>query len=249
MTIGERVRRRREMLPDFTQEKLAKLVGFEGRAAINKIEKGITKIPAEKIMAYAKALKTSPAYLMGWVDDPELTHEQTLELEQNGKLKPIILAADTGSIDGKPLILHSVPKHQQFNTTVSIALPVLGEVAAGMGAYADVNNYAIDYMNVPTDWLSSSENYCILKVTGNSMEPEICNGDYALIRCQPDLDSGSIGIVLIDNDSGLIKKVMKYENYVSLVSFNKDYEPRIFIGKDINRLRIFGVVKKIIRDF
>ena len=107
MTFGERVKYRREMLVDFSQEKLAKMVGYEGRAAINKVEKGIVKVPQDKVEEYARALKTSPAYLMGWVDDPELTHEQTLKLWQQGKLKPQLLAADTASLDGKPIIIAS----------------------------------------------------------------------------------------------------------------------------------------------
>lgn len=96
MTFGERVKYRREMFEDFSQEKLAKMVGYEGRAAINKVEKGIIKVSQDKVIDYAKALKTSPAYLMGWVDDPELTHEETLQLEKEKKIR--VIAADTASL-------------------------------------------------------------------------------------------------------------------------------------------------------
>lgn len=238
MKIGDRIRARRESLGNISQDKLAKMVGYSGRSSINKIELNKGNVHQDMVMKLAKALKTSPAYLMGWVDDPELTHEQILELERKGLLN-------------YPTNFNTLTPHlsSEQSTVPIINLPVIGDVAAGIGAYADVDNYAVDYMPIPSAWLSPNEDYCILKVTGNSMEPEICNGDYALIRCQSDVDSGSIGVVLIDNDSGVIKKIMKYENYVSLVSFNKDYEPRTFVGSDMNRIRFFGVVKKIIREY
>lgn len=103
MTFGERVRRRREMIDGLSQEKLAKLVGYKGRSAINKVELGIIDVSQDKVMEYAKALKTSPAYLMGWVDDPELTHEETLQLEKEGKIR--VIAADTASLP--PSIFHT----------------------------------------------------------------------------------------------------------------------------------------------
>ena len=37
---------------------------------ITKIEGGNVDISQSKIVAFARALSTSPAYLMGWIDDP-----------------------------------------------------------------------------------------------------------------------------------------------------------------------------------
>lgn len=106
MTFGERVRRRREMIDGLSQEKLAKLVGYKCRSAINKVELGIIDVSQDKVMEYAKALKTSPAYLMGWIDDPELTHEETLQLEKESNTK--IIAADM--ISSSPTIISTMPK-------------------------------------------------------------------------------------------------------------------------------------------
>lgn len=126
MTIGDRIKKRRESFIDFSQEKLAKMVGYSGRSSINKIELNKGKVDIDMIVPFAKALKTSPAYLMGWVDDPELTHEETLKLEemrtmQNPKhdnmdiiiphldTSPVLpdqirtIAANTGDFDGDTL--------------------------------------------------------------------------------------------------------------------------------------------------
>lgn len=65
---GGRIRERREAL-ELSQRDLAKLLGYTDRSAIAKIEKGVNSLTHEKIEAFAQALHTTSAYLMGWVDD------------------------------------------------------------------------------------------------------------------------------------------------------------------------------------
>ena len=68
MDIGDRIKRRREAL-GMSQSELARKVGYTSRSTINKIEKDGRGISQDKIAAIAKALKTSPSYLMGWTED------------------------------------------------------------------------------------------------------------------------------------------------------------------------------------
>ena len=70
MSLGEKIKLRREEL-GMSQEELAKLLGYKSRSSINKIELQKSDITQHKIVAFAKALKTTPAYLMGWVDSEE----------------------------------------------------------------------------------------------------------------------------------------------------------------------------------
>jgi transcriptional regulator with XRE-family HTH domain len=63
--IGDRIRERRIEL-NMTQEELAKKLGYKSRASINKIELGQTDITQSRIVEFARALDTTPAYLMGW---------------------------------------------------------------------------------------------------------------------------------------------------------------------------------------
>lgn len=97
MSFGEKAKSRRIFLKK-KQEDIGLELGYT-KGAISKIENDNNSIPINKLLDYAKALKTSPAYLMGWVDDPELSHEQTLGIERDGELNYQILAADTGSVD------------------------------------------------------------------------------------------------------------------------------------------------------
>ena len=66
-----------------TQEELAEKVGYKTKSAINKIELGINDLPQKKIVAFAKALETTPAALMGWNEDTYSTlYTAALEMQK-----------------------------------------------------------------------------------------------------------------------------------------------------------------------
>ena len=124
-------------------------------------------------------------------------------------------------------------------------VPILGRVAAGSGCLADDNLYG--YENVPTDILSTEEEYILLNVKGDSMSPKIEEGDRLLIQLQPSVDSGSYAVVLIDDEDGVVKKVCYSKNRIELISENPYYPPRIFEDSEVTRVRVVGLVKYIFR--
>lgn len=65
MDIYQRIRNRREEL-GMSQDDLAQKMGYKSRSSINKIEMGLNDISQSKVVAFAEALDTTPAYLMGW---------------------------------------------------------------------------------------------------------------------------------------------------------------------------------------
>ena len=69
MTTGERMKQRRKEI-GFSAEKVAeRLGGFP--ATIYRYEKGdIEKVPVDSLAELAKILQTTPAYLMGWEEQP-----------------------------------------------------------------------------------------------------------------------------------------------------------------------------------
>jgi len=69
--IGIQIKQRREEL-GMTQEELAKKLGYKSKSTINKIEAGINDIVQSKVIAFAEALDTTPAYLMGWSSKEEI---------------------------------------------------------------------------------------------------------------------------------------------------------------------------------
>ena len=83
MKIGERIKYRREQL-EMSQDELARRLGYKSRSSINKIENDASGLPQTKIAAIAKALRTTPAYIMGWEEeikkDPAGTAERHFEI-------------------------------------------------------------------------------------------------------------------------------------------------------------------------
>ena len=71
MTLYSRIRQRREEI-GLSQEALAKILGYKSRSTIAKIESGRNNITKKKIDAFAEALQTTSAFLLGYENDNEL---------------------------------------------------------------------------------------------------------------------------------------------------------------------------------
>ncbi|EFS25292.1 MULTISPECIES: XRE family transcriptional regulator [Fusobacterium] len=81
MTIGERIKKKREELK-LSQEQLAEIMGYKSKTSIHKAEQGITDLPQSKIIEFARALKTTPSYLMGWEEKIEKSNAVILDKSQ-----------------------------------------------------------------------------------------------------------------------------------------------------------------------
>lgn len=106
MNIGQRIKQRREEL-GISQEELAKKAGYKSRSSINKIEVDGRGLPQSKIVLIAKALETTPAYLMGWENNNEqpenhLTPKDERDIEK--KLNKIM--EDIKNKEDSPLYYH-----------------------------------------------------------------------------------------------------------------------------------------------
>lgn len=77
--ISKRIKMRREEL-GMTTDELAKRMGYKDRSSITKIEKGKADIPQSKVVAFARALDTTTAYLIG------IDEEKESALKNDGEL-------------------------------------------------------------------------------------------------------------------------------------------------------------------
>ncbi|MBQ9065702.1 MAG: helix-turn-helix domain-containing protein [Blautia sp.] len=69
--LYKNIKKRRTEL-HLTQSELAEKLGYADKSMIAKIEAGKVDLQRSKIMAFAKALETTPAILMGWTDEEAL---------------------------------------------------------------------------------------------------------------------------------------------------------------------------------
>lgn len=130
-----------------------------------------------------------------------------------------------------------------------IKIPVLGRVVAGDPREAIQE--ADEFMYIPSMDHRRSEDYFALRVFGESMEPNLMDGDIAIVRIQPDVDSGQVAVVLIDNQDSTVKRVFKSQDGITLVADNPAvFSPRFFSNEDCLSLPvlILGRVISIQRE-
>lgn len=124
--------------------------------------------------------------------------------------------------------------------------PLFNSVASGFGAVAEntIVSYIPTYIKNPIE----QEQYIWISVQGDSMSPLIDDGCDILIKKQESVDSGQIGVVLIDDEDAVVKKINYDKDWIELVSINPYYPPRRFEGADIQRVRVVGLVKKVSKE-
>ncbi|MBE7010852.1 MAG: LexA family transcriptional regulator [Ruminococcaceae bacterium] len=84
-------------------------------------------------------------------------------------------------------------------------------------------------------------NYFYLLLSGDSMAPQLCEGDRLLIQKQKRLQEGDIGVFLLDGNDGLIRRYQKRKN-TELFAFNPYYPVVNFSQEDLSRLQVIGRV-------
>lgn len=127
-------------------------------------------------------------------------------------------------------------------------IPLFESVAAGFGCYA--NNQIIDFIPLLIATDEEAENTICIRVSGNSMYPKIENGDTIVVHKQNSVDSGQIGVFLIDNEEGVVKRAnyVYGEDWLELLSINPEYMPRRFEGEEVERVKTLGLVKQVIKN-
>ena len=122
-----------------------------------------------------------------------------------------------------------------------IKLPIIGSVHAGNPTFSE--DYIEGYESIDISELNPSYDYIYIRVEGNSMiKARIHDGDIVLVRKQADVENGDIAVVVIDNESATLKRILKKQNILVLQPENPAYSSYIFSGEEQNRVRIIGKV-------
>lgn len=189
------------------------------RASLSELKSGRTKsLSAEKLLKIADYFGVSIAYLTG----SAARQSSTSHSEQE--------AANAVFLDDRKIYM----------------LPLFENVSAGFGAQA--NDCAVDYIPGRLGSSCEAQETLFIRVKGDSMYPKIEDGDMIQVHRQNSVDSGSIAVILLDGEEGLVKKILYGENWIELHSLNPDYPVRRFENADMLRLQVVGLVKKVIKD-
>ena len=126
----------------------------------------------------------------------------------------------------------------------TIALPIMGRIAAGVPAEAIQTK--LDTIEVPPELLAKGEHYA-LEVKGDSMiDAGILEGDTIIVRKCEDASNGDIIVALVDEEEATLKRLRRRGASIALEAANPAYETRIF-GPD--RVRVQGRLVGLIRRY
>ncbi len=145
-------------------------------------------------------------------------------------------------------------KDLEFPNTINnvskkgITINVLGRVAAGIPI--DAIEEIIDTEEI-TEEMSRNGTYFGLKIQGDSMIPNICDGDIVIVRQQDDAENGEIVIATVNGTDATCKRLRKYKDGIELISNNPTYTPMDFSNQEIleKPVKIIGKVVELRRKF
>jgi repressor LexA len=121
----------------------------------------------------------------------------------------------------------------------SVQVPILGRIAAGGPILAE--QAVEDVFSLPKQLVGDGTLF-LLEVKGDSMiEAAICDGDYVVIRQQPDAVNGDIVAALLGEEA-TVKTFKRTPGQVWLLPHNPAYEPI-----DGNEASILGKVVAVLR--
>lgn len=162
----------------------------------------------------------------------ELTTDGQELLEYFNKLsdksKGIILgkAETLAEIETNIINEPAAEKESEEQETVFIEFATL-KASAGTGEQL-IDDPEQDFIEIVKNDMTLQAKFAI-QIHGDSMEPEYANGDIVLVKAQPQIDIGQIGIFTV-NDMGYIKKL----GTDRLISVNPEYDDIYFEeGQDI----------------
>lgn len=115
-------------------------------------------------------------------------------------------------------------------------LPILGEIACGEPIFAEEvhETYATTDGDLDAD-------FCLRAVGDSMIGARIFDGDTVFLRSQDTVENGEIAAVIIDGEATL-KRVYYYPEKEKLILSpeNPRYEPFVFIGEELEGIRILG---------
>lgn len=181
-------------------------------------------------------------------------HHHLITLERDGLLERgshssralRLTARGEAEIAGPHLVPARVPRRvTPFRMPVErdvLALPVLGEIAAGqpIEAYAD----GAESLDVPRSLQARDDSY-VLRVRGKSMiDALIDDGDYVVVQPQATARDGDIVVALLEDNGVTLKRFYREQDRIRLQPANAEMEP-IYASEVQIQGKVVGVIRKL----
>lgn len=114
-------------------------------------------------------------------------------------------------------------------------IPLVGRIACGTPILAEQN--IEDYIDLPGHIHADYALTC----QGDSMvNAGIRDGDVVYIREQPEVETGQIAAVIVDEEEATLKRFYFDGTNIQLVAENPRIPPMVFPGQEVARVRVLG---------
>lgn len=139
-------------------------------------------------------------------------------------------------------------------TEDTITFPIVTSVAAHYDSVSTDESATGEHIEVPAVYLKGRkpEDFCAMRVRGDSMYPDFRNGDIVLVLKQSTMNhSGEIGVISYGDDEMTIKRInyVDGEDWLELVPLNNLYPPKRIEGVDLESCHVIGIPRVLIREF
>lgn len=135
-------------------------------------------------------------------------------------------------------------KRSNSSGKVGVKVPILGKVAAGI---------PIEEIEDVIGWEEISESmarkgtYFCLQIKGDSMEPDLRDGDIVVVRHQNTAENGDIVIAQVNGNEATCKRIAISENGITLMSYNPKYTPMPFTNEEIENIPV-SIIGKVVES-
>lgn len=210
--LGSSLKNARESV-NMKQSEVAKLIGCTS-ANISSWERGKSKIDIESLISLCGIYQINFNDLLHNVQNQRFSEFANFEKEIIKKYRTL---DEYGKKAVDDLLDNEYERCQDEKKINVIMLPMSElKVSAGVGDWIEDNRYGtIEVVDTP----KSRKADLVIEINGNSMEPTYHNGDNVLVRLQPSVEIGEVGIFVKDSE-GYIKELGKNR----LISHNKEYK-------------------------
>ncbi len=139
-------------------------------------------------------------------------------------------------------------------TEDTVTFPIVTSVAAHYDGVSSDESATGEHIEVPSAYLKGRkpEEFCAMRVRGDSMFPSFQDGDVVLVLRQTTMNhSGEIGVISYGDDEMTIKRInyVTGEDWIELVPLNPSYPPKKIEGVDLESCHIIGIPRVLIREF
>lgn len=173
-------------------------------------------------------------------------NERNDQAGQRGSAETVGQAPAPSRADDEPRSPRSLPstREPQTETEETVPVPLVGHIAAGAPILAEQQWEEV--MPLPRR-LTGGGDLFMLRVQGDSMtEAAICDGDWVVVRAQPDAQAGEVVAAMIeepDGASATVKVLSRRDGHQWLLPRNPAYAPI-----DGDEATIMGKVVAVLRS-